>query len=282
MSSFWELLKAVFELFMIFPRFVWATMPVFWPLWLIVFGKPLVLLIIRIVRFVRLRRAGMPEIDRMSGEEFERKLAILFRQRGYKVELTPYQGDWGADLVIARDGRQIVVQAKRWNQKVDLKAVQEVVAAKAKYGCQDAMVVTNSHFTKATKELARVNNVELWDRQRLAKEILAVGKRKSGEPDDGDRPNPECFKCGREMVLKDVGRGPFWACPGYPKCRNAFPAKDIEGASMAVPNPEAQGAASQSAPDEDSIEGKTTPGIPDLDVNYSLPLPSRRDRKKRR
>lgn len=36
---------------------------------------------------------------------------------------------------------------------------------------------------------------------------------------------PRCYKCGREMVLKENARGKFWACPGFPKCRNTFPAR---------------------------------------------------------
>jgi DNA topoisomerase-1 len=30
-----------------------------------------------------------------------------------------------------------------------------------------------------------------------------------------------CEKCGKPMVIKGSRRGPFLACSGYPKCRNA-------------------------------------------------------------
>jgi HJR/Mrr/RecB family endonuclease len=33
-------------------------------------------------------------------------------------------------------------------------------------------VVTNSHFTEQAKKLARANDLELWDRQRLIEELL--------------------------------------------------------------------------------------------------------------
>lgn len=36
--------------------------------------------------------------------------------------------------------------------------------------------------------------------------------------------SPTCRKCGRTMVLKQNDKGPFWACPGFPRCRNVFPA----------------------------------------------------------
>jgi HJR/Mrr/RecB family endonuclease len=36
------------------------------------------------------------------------------------------------------------------------------------------MVVTNRCFTRRAITLAKVNNAELWDRNRLAREILAI------------------------------------------------------------------------------------------------------------
>src|SRR5688572_23182604 len=46
----------------------------------------------------RLRRTGIDHIDKMSGKEFEQRLWLFFRDLGYSVQATPYQGDWGADL----------------------------------------------------------------------------------------------------------------------------------------------------------------------------------------
>ena len=60
-----------------------------------------------------------------------------------------------------------VVLAKRYTEAVSNAAVQEVVASKAHYGCQHAIVVTNSTFTASARELAASNGVALWDRQKL-------------------------------------------------------------------------------------------------------------------
>ena len=211
----------------------------------------LLILAIRVVPVVLknrwLARAGLPEIDRMDGRDFEEKIAQLFRRKGYQVEVTPYVGDWGADLVIANSRRRTVVQAKRWKKRVNPRAIQEAVASKAKYNCQDAMVVTNSYFTQAAKELARANSVELWNRDRLARELLSVAspsvnpqntlpstqpvgevpKAEVPVPRGTARSNPKCYKCGREMVLKENARGKFWACSGFPRCRNTFTVRKI-------------------------------------------------------
>ena len=52
---------------------------------------------------------------------------------------------------------------------VGIKAVQEVASGKSYYDCDDAIVVTNSHFSKAAKELAEKCGVGLIDREYLKK-----------------------------------------------------------------------------------------------------------------
>ncbi|MFK9092798.1 restriction endonuclease [Bacillus salipaludis] len=54
----------------------------------------------------------------------------LTRITQLKVCLTSVTGDYGADLVLSTTDKKIVVQAKRYNKKVGLKAVQEIVSAK--------------------------------------------------------------------------------------------------------------------------------------------------------
>jgi hypothetical protein len=57
--------------------------------------------------------AQVHELDKLGGMEFEEYLAGLFRKQGFKVELTPCTGDYGADLLLIKDGNRIAVQAKR-------------------------------------------------------------------------------------------------------------------------------------------------------------------------
>jgi restriction system protein len=124
----------------------------------------------------RLVRSGIAEIDLMSGSAFEKRLAILFKALGYAVRPVGRRGDFGADLVIEKDGIKTVVQAKRWTKNVGVKAVQEAHAAPAVYGCTESLVVTNRYFTEAAKQLARANRVDLWDRDRLVSALLRVSE----------------------------------------------------------------------------------------------------------
>jgi restriction system protein len=146
----------------------------FWPLWVLLGAVLVVRASLVVWGWARLKRSGIEEIDQMDGRTFERRLAMLFRRLGYHVEHVGRRGDYGADLLVRRDGKRTVVQAKRWTKNVGIRAVQEAHAAPALYGCSGAMVVTNRYYTEAAKKLARANGVVLWDRDRLAKALLAV------------------------------------------------------------------------------------------------------------
>lgn len=116
-------------------------------------------------------KTTMKKIDNMSGQDFEVMLKRYFEKRGYKAELTPTSNDYGADLVLTKRGIRTVVQAKRYKNSVGNSAVQEIVAAKAYYKAKKCIVITNSFFTKNAIKLAKVNKVELWDRNRLKTEF---------------------------------------------------------------------------------------------------------------
>lgn len=115
-----------------------------------------------------LRTAGFPSIDRMDGTTFEYYVGELLRAGGGRVRHVGGTGDFGADLVVERAGQRVVVQTKRYAQPVGVAAVQQAVAARAHYGADFAMVVTNSSFTPAARLLAESNRVQLWDRLAVA------------------------------------------------------------------------------------------------------------------
>ena len=111
----------------------------------------------------------------MTGWEFERWLGLFFEDIGFSVERTPYRGDFGADFILTWNGIRIAVQAKRSSGLVGVRAVQEVVAARAFYNCERAMVVTNSYFTDQAMLLARKNDVRIRYRDDLARALARPG-----------------------------------------------------------------------------------------------------------
>lgn len=110
---------------------------------------------------------NIEKVDIMDGVEFERFLKRLFIFKGYQVQETARTGDYGADLILKRDGRITVVQAKRYSNNVGAKALQEIYSARAHYNADNMMVVTTANFTKQAEVMAEEQNIELIDRAEL-------------------------------------------------------------------------------------------------------------------
>lgn len=193
----------------------------------IVIGILVVSFIIIAIRLFQRKRkkemllnSGIDIIDRMSGFDFEKLVLVHFEKLGYKGEVTRATNDYGADLILQKDGEKIVVQAKRWRDKVGIKAIQEVVGAINYYKANKGMVITNSYFTPNAKELAVSNNIDLWDRNVLV-EVMAKnqGKEISEVIKSENSDDLYCPECNGELVKRKGRNGAFWGCSSYPKCR---------------------------------------------------------------
>ena len=110
---------------------------------------------------------SIEKVDIMDGVEFEKFLKRLFIYKGFAVSETARTGDFGADLLLRKDGRTYVVQAKRYNNNVGAKALQEIYSARAHYKADFMIVVTNAHFTRQAEVMAEEQNIELIDREEL-------------------------------------------------------------------------------------------------------------------
>ena len=113
-------------------------------------------------------------VDLMNGYEFEKFISILFTKMGYMTEITKGSGDQGMDVIAERNGSKIGIQAKCYSSKVSNKAVQEIFASLNHYNCDKGIVVTNNYFTNSALELAKSNNVILWDRDILKSKIEEI------------------------------------------------------------------------------------------------------------
>ena len=121
------------------------------------------------------------DIDRLEPRSFEIFVAALFEKQGYRVGLTPYSGDKGAD-VIAHSHRgeasDLLIQVKQRKEggKPGNEAVNEIVAAKPFYEEKYAtpfqpVVITNREFTKEVRQLSRVNQVQMHERKWLIQSL---------------------------------------------------------------------------------------------------------------
>ena len=114
------------------------------------------------------------DADKLDGFSFETFIAEILESNGFAdVSVTRGSGDQGGDVLAKRDNEKLVIQAKRFSidKKVTNSAVQEVLGAIAWYNVNKGVVVTNSIFTNSAKELAKRNNIELWDRKKVSEFI---------------------------------------------------------------------------------------------------------------
>jgi restriction system protein len=87
-----------------------------------------------------------PTVNEMTGPEFEAYVGEILRYHGYTVETTRVTGDLGVDLIARRYAEVVAVQCKRLAQSVGGRAVEQVAAGAARYGCTSTMVVSNQPF----------------------------------------------------------------------------------------------------------------------------------------
>lgn len=80
-------------------------------------------------------------VHQMSGRDFEVFLSEVFRARGCEARVTGASGDQGVDVLVTPPGRRpIAVQAKCYTDRVNNKAVQEVLAGALFYRCEFGIV----------------------------------------------------------------------------------------------------------------------------------------------
>ena len=115
-------------------------------------------------RWLRLK----PEqLDELTGVEFEKWLIAVLNKEGFSPAPTSATGDFGVDVVAEYRGKKFGVQAKkRKGKNIGNAAVQQVNAGCDFYGCELAVVVTQSRFTAAARTQA----------ERLLRPCLLIGR----------------------------------------------------------------------------------------------------------
>ncbi|MCL4357861.1 restriction endonuclease [Patescibacteria group bacterium] len=99
----------------------------------------------------------------MTGVEFEDQVVLWLKRSGFNQVVKTEYYDRGIDIIAAKPGMMLGVQVKRSSRPVGIAAVRAAVAGINSYGCNQAMVVTNSTFTAQAKQLAIDNGCSLVD-----------------------------------------------------------------------------------------------------------------------
>lgn len=113
-------------------------------------------------------------MNQNTGLDFEVYVQTLFENREIPVFETPTTNDYGADLVLYRNGKVAVIQCKYHSTPIGIHAVQEIVGAIKHYQADAGIVITNQPFTRQAIALAKSNHVLLIDGQRLQEVVDGV------------------------------------------------------------------------------------------------------------
>ena len=110
---------------------------------------------------------SITDVSSLDGVEYEAFCAEILEKEGWKVQRTPASGDHGVDLIAEKPGRRVAIQCKKYSTPVGNKAVQEAYSGMNFFDANEAVVVTNSTFTKAANIAANKLSVALKHHDQL-------------------------------------------------------------------------------------------------------------------
>ena len=99
----------------------------------------------------------------LSGLDFERELASLYRGMGYEVERTPSSGDGGVDLILRRPGRTTIVQCKATESPAGPSIVRDLYGTMVAFGANDAILASLSGCTRGVRSFIRGKPITVLD-----------------------------------------------------------------------------------------------------------------------
>lgn len=124
-------------------------------------------------------------LNQLGWAEFERLLALYFRDNGYVVHEVGVGGkDGGVDLVIIdRRGEKTAVQAKCYSDRnnVGTSVIRELSTAKRNHDCILSLLVTASDLTAEARKEADKFRVDYWHGALLEDKLSRWGKWSPGK-----------------------------------------------------------------------------------------------------
>lgn len=107
---------------------------------------------------------SLEELYNLHPAEFERYVARLFRQKGYKASVRGRSGDLGVDLVVTRKGgKRAIVQCKRYRNTIGPDIVRELYGTLIHEGVSHAFLVTTADISDSARTWAQGKPMTLID-----------------------------------------------------------------------------------------------------------------------
>lgn len=97
----------------------------------------------------------------LSGYEFEKEIAKLYKKLGYGVTVTPQSGDGGVDIILEKDGKRIAVQCKHHAKPVGPAPVRELLGVVASQDFDCGIFISLNGYTKNAISEANLSKVQI-------------------------------------------------------------------------------------------------------------------------
>lgn len=109
----------------------------------------------------------LEDLQRLSGSDFERLIASLFKKDGYTISTRGGSGDEGVDLVLEIGMAKDVVQCKRWKADIGSPIIREFYGAMMHAGARHGFFITTASFTQSAREFVIGKPITLIDGEYL-------------------------------------------------------------------------------------------------------------------
>lgn len=122
------------------------------------------------------------DLKDLNGYEFERLVALYYKDKGYEPIIVGGAGDHEVDLILTdpKENYKIAVQCKHWKTKnVGNNVILRLSAGKRVHKCLDAWCITTSNYTKSAKEAAEGLNIRLLNGLHVQDQIVRWSKKRT-------------------------------------------------------------------------------------------------------
>ena len=172
-------------------------------------------------------------LKELNDEEFEKLIAMIFKQRGYSI--LEDAGNPSVDIALQLNGQTTFVQYIHWREHhVDAATLERFYEATNDESIKNRIVITTGIFTAEAlefvsgKSLMLINGVDLSqmvnvlassDQEELMDEIE--------EEEEMPELEPLCPICSQKMIKRTARKGKnagntFWGCSQFPNCRGVI------------------------------------------------------------
>ncbi len=103
----------------------------------------------------------------LSPRDFENEVAELFKGKGYDTRVTPVTGDGGVDIILSKEGKEVLVQCKKYKSSVGPAPVRELYGVMSSRCVKEGFLVCPAGFTSGAYDFAKRNGIRLIGLKRL-------------------------------------------------------------------------------------------------------------------